>query len=147
MNVNIRQYTPIREQVRKSTGLASGSGPDRIAPPDASTFAAAFYVPEAPGCDVAGMAWILTLATVAFWIWLARRAHDRAAEHAATGMLRSPLYWTSIGLTVVLLGLAFAARYALAQDGALIWAWLAALGLTLIAIFLVRRALKWRYPI
>ena len=93
------------------------------------------------------MSWIFALATVAFWIWCIRRAHERAEEYAATGMLRSPLYWTGAGLIVVLFGLAFAARYALAEGGALGWTWLAALGVTLIAIFFVRRALKWRYPI
>ncbi|MCC8941186.1 hypothetical protein H8A99_33340 [Bradyrhizobium sp. Arg68] len=93
------------------------------------------------------MVWIFAFATAALWIWLIRRARDRAAEHAAAGMLHSPLYWTGAGLTVVLFGLAFATRYALAQGGALMWAWLAALSATLIATFFVRRALKWRYPI
>ncbi|MFN5036089.1 MULTISPECIES: hypothetical protein [Bradyrhizobium] len=37
--------------------------------------------------------------------------------------------------------------YALTQGGTLKWTWLAALGATLVAIFFVRRALKWRYPI
>ncbi|WP_229189541.1 hypothetical protein [Bradyrhizobium brasilense] len=62
-------------------------------------------------------------------------------------MLRSPLYWSGVGLIGVLVALTFAERYALAQGGVLVWAWLAALGTTLVAIFFVRRALKWRYPI
>ena len=76
-----------------------------------------------------------------------RKAHESAAEYAATGMLRSPLYWTAMILVCVLFGLAFSERYVLTQSSTLIWAWWAALGATVIALLIVRRALKWRYPI
>ncbi|MCC8944759.1 hypothetical protein H8A97_06445 [Bradyrhizobium sp. Arg62] len=93
------------------------------------------------------MSWIFALGYAGFLVWSVGRARERAAEHAATGMLRSPLYWSGVGLIGVLVALTFAERYALAQGGVLVWAWLAALGTTLVAIFFVRRALKWRYPI
>ncbi len=93
------------------------------------------------------MSWILALGYTGFLIWSVGRARERAAEHAATGMLRSPLYWSGTGLVAVLVALTFSEHHALARGGSLMWAWLAAVGATLVAIFLVRRALKWRYPI
>lgn len=93
------------------------------------------------------MSWILGLGYAGFLIWSVGRARERAAEHAATGMLRSPLYWSGTGLIGVLVALTLSEHYALAQGGILMWTWLAALGGTLIAIFFVRRALKWRYPV
>jgi hypothetical protein len=62
-------------------------------------------------------------------------------------MLHSPLYWTAILLVCALFGFVFSARYALNQSSTLMWAWWAALGATVIALLIVRRALKWRYPI
>jgi hypothetical protein len=93
------------------------------------------------------MAWIVTLASVAFYYWLVRRGHERTMACAPTGMLRSPLYWTAMILVCVLLGLAFSERYVLTQSSTLVWAWCAALAVTVIALLVVRRALKWRYPI
>jgi capsule polysaccharide export protein KpsE/RkpR len=79
--------------------------------------------------------------------WCVRKAHESAAEYSATGMLRSPLYWTAMILVCVLFGLAFSERYVLTQSSTLIWIWWAALAATVIALLIVRRALKWRYPI
>jgi hypothetical protein len=93
------------------------------------------------------MAWIVTLALVAFYFWLVRRGHERIAECAPTGMLRSPLYWIAMFLVCILLGLAFSERYVLTQGPVLIWTWWAALAANVIALLVVRRALKWRYPI
>ncbi|GIQ74548.1 hypothetical protein [Bradyrhizobium sp. RD5-C2] len=93
------------------------------------------------------MSWILALAFIGVWIWFTGRARERAAERAATGMLRSPLYWSGAGLIGFLVALTLSEHYALAQGGILMWTWLAALGVTLVAIFFVRRALKWRYPV
>jgi hypothetical protein len=93
------------------------------------------------------MAWILTLAFFAFWYWREGKAHDRVSEYAATGMLRSPLYWTGNVLVAVLLGLAFTERYVLGRGTILIWAWAIALAITVVALLIVRRALKWRYPV
>ena len=63
------------------------------------------------------------------------------------GMLRSPLYWTALIFVCVLLGLAFSERYVLTQGSTPVWMWWAALAATVIALLVVRRALKWRYPI
>ncbi|MVT63724.1 hypothetical protein GPL21_01165 [Bradyrhizobium pachyrhizi] len=93
------------------------------------------------------MSWILALGYAGFLIWSVGRARERAAEHAATGMLRSPLYWSGAGLIGILVMLTLSERYALTQGGILMWTWLATLGTTLVAIFFVRRTLKWRYPV
>ena len=90
---------------------------------------------------------MLTLAFFAFLYWRVLKARERAAEYEAAGMLRSPLYWTAMILVCVLFGLAFSERYVLNQGSTLIWMWSAALALTVIALLIVRRALKWRYPI
>jgi hypothetical protein len=112
-----------------------------------SIFHPTFYRSYEPKCQVVTMEWILTLAFFAFLYWRARKAQERAAEYAATGMLHSPLYWTAIILVCVLIGLAFSERYVLDQGSTLIWMWWAALGATVIALLIVPRALKWRYPI
>ena len=93
------------------------------------------------------MEWILTLTYFALLYWAARRARDRAAEVAPTGMLHSPLYWTAMILVCVLFGLAFCERYVLSHGSILIWTWWAAVAATVIALLIIRRALKWRYPI
>ena len=93
------------------------------------------------------MTWIVMLALAAFYYWLARTGHERAMECAPTGMLRSPLYWTAMFLVCVLLELAFSERYVLTQGSVLIWMWWAAVAATVIALLVLRRALKWRYPI
>jgi hypothetical protein len=94
------------------------------------------------------MAWILTVAFFAFMYGRVMKAQECPIECAPTGMLRSPLYWTGMGLVgVLLLGLAFTERYVLRLDAIFIWAWFAALAITVIALLIVRRALKWRYPV
>ena len=93
------------------------------------------------------MAWLISVAFFALMYWFVRKAQKGAAEHAATGMLRSPLYWTAMLLVCVLLGLAFSERYVLSQGSTWIWAWWAAVVATVIALLVLRRALKWRYPI
>ena len=79
--------------------------------------------------------------------WRVMKAQERLIECAPTGMARSPLYWAGMGLVGGLLGLAFAERHVLRLDTIFIWAWFAALAVTVIALLIVRRALKWRYPI
>ena len=94
------------------------------------------------------MAWMETLALFAFFCWLTRRAHESAAECAPTGVLRSPLYWTAMILVCVLFGLAFSERYVLNQGSTILfWVWLTSFVASVIALLVVRRALKWRYPI
>jgi hypothetical protein len=46
-----------------------------------------------------------------------------------------------------LFGFVFSARYALNQGSTLMWVWWASLGATVIALLIIRRALKSRYPI
>ena len=55
-------------------------------------------------------------------------------------MLRSPLYWSGVGLIGILVALTLSEDYALTQGGTLKWTWLAALGATLVAIFFVSGA-------
>ena len=93
------------------------------------------------------MEWIFKLACHALLFWGVRRVQDRAAEHVAAGLGRSPLYWTAIILVCVLFGLAVSERYILTQGWTLIWTWWAADAATVIALLVIRRALKWRYPI
>lgn len=93
------------------------------------------------------MEWMLTLAFLAFLYWRVLKARERAAEYEATGMLHSPLYWTAILLVCVLFGFVLFARYALNQGSTLMWMWWVSLGATVIALLIIRRALKWRYPI
>jgi len=89
------------------------------------------------------MSWIIFLAFFVFCFWLARRAHNRNAEIEPTGILRSPLYWTSHALVMLLIGLAlYMAHFRTAS--ALMWLVLAAI---VVALLFIRRALKWRYPI
>jgi hypothetical protein len=92
------------------------------------------------------MAWILTIAILVFFFRRATGASDRLAELKPTGMLRSPLFYAQTALLTVLLGLMFAPSY-LPHEGWVVVAYLAALVIVLAALLLVRRALKWRYPI
>jgi hypothetical protein len=92
------------------------------------------------------MAWIIFLAFAAFLFWRGRRARDKAAERAASGQLRSPLYIAANGLVIVLLGLTLYIG-SIHRDHAEIpsFLWIA-VALIIVALLLLRRALKWRYP-
>lgn len=92
------------------------------------------------------MSWIFPLAFFALCWWFAKRAHDRARECEPTGMLRSPLYWGSHGLVVVLLALALyiARTHHQSPVPPLLWFAVAAI---IVALLVMRRALKWRYPL
>jgi hypothetical protein len=61
-------------------------------------------------------------------------------------MLRSPLFHVQTALLFALLGLLFAPGY-LAHDRWITIAYLTALAIVIAALLLLRRALKWRYPI
>ena len=61
-------------------------------------------------------------------------------------MLRSPLFYAQTALLTVLSGLMFAPSY-LPHEGWAVVAYLAALVIVLAALLVVRRALKWRYPV
>lgn len=93
------------------------------------------------------MSWIigLTLFGLAYW-QVRRRALERAAELSPTGMLRSPLYWIGSGLSVLLVG--FVLLVGQIYRGAPIPAglWIAIVAIFGVAL-MIRRALKWRYPV
>jgi hypothetical protein len=89
---------------------------------------------------------LIACAWFAFLLWRVRRARENAAEHLASGLARDPLYWVGNTMALALLGLAmYMAHEHLGFAGVGRWFWAAALTL-IIAILLVRRTLKWRYP-
>ena len=89
------------------------------------------------------MSWFVPLAIFAFFFWVARRADNRTREIEPSGILRSPLYWTSHALVMLLIGLAlYMAHYR--TTSALLWFAVVAI---IVALLFIRRALKWRYPI
>jgi len=83
-----------------------------------------------------------TAAFFAFLFWQVRRAREKTAELAASGEIRSPLYWTGVALAVGALGLSMYMAVSKPISPIL---WLLAIVL-IAAALLVRRALKWRYP-
>jgi hypothetical protein len=92
------------------------------------------------------MTWIVLLAFAAFLFWRGRRAREKAAERAASGQLRSPLYVAANGLVLVLLGLVFFIGHIHRDHGEIpLYLWIA-VALIVVALLLLRRALKWRYP-
>lgn len=92
------------------------------------------------------MEWILIIIGFgAFAYYRMRRAHEKAAEYASTGMARSPLYWSTAALTMTLLGLSLYMAH-LGHEGPIPWPyWLIVIVLVAV-ILLLRRTLKWRYP-
>ena len=92
------------------------------------------------------MGWFLTFAFLFVLYRLAKRARDRVAESAPSGILRSPLFHARTGLLLALLGLMFAPAY-LRRAPWITVAYFGALALVVAALLMVRRSLKWRYPI
>ncbi|MGY3038222.1 hypothetical protein ACVIIV_007392 [Bradyrhizobium sp. USDA 4354] len=92
------------------------------------------------------MDWLIGLAFLGFCWWRSAKARERAAELAATGIGRSPLYWVSNALVAVLLGLVLHIAHIYNQSPVPALLWLAALAIVVALLFL-RRALKWRYPV
>ena len=92
------------------------------------------------------MGLVFTIGVFAFFCWVTRRAREQAAEHAATGMLRSPLYWSATALTMMLLGLVLHMAH-LGHQGTIPWPFWPLVSVLTVAILLLRRALKWRYPV
>ena len=90
------------------------------------------------------MSWIVALASFGFYWWLTRRATERATELAPTGLLRSPLYWLSNALVLVLLALVIYMAHH--QSSVLPFVWFTVFAV-IVALLVIRRALKWRYPI
>jgi formate-dependent nitrite reductase membrane component NrfD len=92
------------------------------------------------------MSWIIALASFGFYWWLTRRASGRAAELAAAGIMRSPLYWVSNALVAVLLVLVLYIAHIHNQSPVPAFLWIAAIAI-MVALLFLRRALKWRYPL
>jgi hypothetical protein len=86
----------------------------------------------------------------AAFIWLtltSARRRERVEIARTTGMIRSPLYRAQMALQVTLLALMIWAGYAQKGGGWLPLFLLGALVANVIAVLLVRRSLKWRYPV
>ena len=92
------------------------------------------------------MEWAIVLAFFVFIMLRVRRARDRRAELAPTGILRSPLYWTSSALLLLLLALVFYIARIHHQMPIPAFLWFVIFAIVVALLFL-RRALKWRYPI
>jgi hypothetical protein len=92
------------------------------------------------------MEWIIALAFFGFCWWRVARARERTAELAATGILRTPLYWVSNALVATLLALVLYIAHIHNQSPVPAFLWFAALAI-IVALLFLRRALKWRYPV
>jgi hypothetical protein len=97
-------------------------------------------------CEKPGMYWIIAIAFFGFLYWRVGRAFERAAERKATGMLRSPLHWTSNALVLLLLALVAYIGHVHHQGPVPAVLWFAVFAI-MVALLFLRRALKWRYPI
>ncbi|WP_298885306.1 hypothetical protein [uncultured Bradyrhizobium sp.] len=92
------------------------------------------------------MKWLVTLAFFGFCWWRVARARERTSELAATGILRSPLYWVSNALVALLLALVLYIAHIHNQLPVPAFLWLTAVTI-IVALLFLRRALKWRYPV
>ena len=93
-----------------------------------------------------GMAWIIAIAFFAIVFWIARRTREKTAERAASGQLQSSHHKAANGLVLVLFGLTFYIGYIHrnnAQIPSFLWI---VVTLNVVALLLLRRALKRRYP-
>jgi hypothetical protein len=96
---------------------------------------------------------LFVAAICAFLIWLVacvfrdrRQWREARIERAASGQSQSPLHKAANGLVLVLFGLTFYIGYIdhqHAQIPSFLWVVVA---LNIVALLLLRRALKWRYP-
>ena len=86
--------------------------------------------------------WAYLIIVAACFLFL-RYRRARYQEHAASGMLTSPLYLTASGLSVLLVGVTI---YMGSLKDHVPVGWFAVVGVMVIAILAMRRALKWRYP-
>jgi L-asparagine transporter-like permease len=71
---------------------------------------------------------------------------ERAAELAPTGMLRSPLYWMSSALALLLIVLVLYITHIHHQSPVPVFLWFTVFAI-IVALLFLRRALKWRYPV
>jgi hypothetical protein len=93
------------------------------------------------------MAILIGIATFV-WLRLTRaRRRERIEIARTTGMIRSPLYHVHTVLLLTMLPLMLWAGHAQKSGGLLPLFVLGAVIANVVALLLVRRALKWRYPI
>jgi hypothetical protein len=91
---------------------------------------------------------ILLAIVVFFWLRLtSARRRERMEIARTTGMIRSPLYHAQGVLLLALIALTIWAAHAQESGGSLPRVLLGAIAADVIALLLVRRALKWRYPV
>jgi hypothetical protein len=86
--------------------------------------------------------WAYLIIVAGCYLFL-RYRRARFQERAASGMLTSPLYLTASGLSVLLVGITI---YMAGLKDHVPVGWFAVVGVMVIAILTMRRALKWRYP-
>ena len=91
------------------------------------------------------MGWILIIAYIAAIFWVGKRGRERAAERAASGQLRSPLHWAGNALVLVLLALTFIIMKINPQPAHIPNSLWIAVGVNVVTLLFVRRALKWRF--
>jgi len=92
------------------------------------------------------MGWLLAAVVVLIVIWFARRMEDQRAEHAAMGLHRSPRYSTAALTSLFLVGFSLYMAHVQQQGPIPHWMWIFVMVL-IVVILLLRRSLKWRYPI
>jgi hypothetical protein len=92
------------------------------------------------------MIWIIALAFLGFCWWRVARSHERAAELTAAGISHSPLYWLSNALAGLLLALVLYITYIHNAEPVPSFLWFAVFAI-IVALLVLRRALRWRYPL
>ena len=93
------------------------------------------------------MGWIFTIGLFVLLYWLAMRVLERSGEFSAPDLLaRSPLYWSAASLTLALLGVVLYMAH-VGHQGPIPWLFWPLIAILLLAILLLRHALKRRYPV
>lgn len=90
------------------------------------------------------------LVAIIVFIWLrltSARRRERVEIARMTGMIRSPLYHAQAVLLLALIALTIWAGHVHESGGGLPRVLLGGIAADVIALLLVRRALKWRYPV
>jgi hypothetical protein len=86
--------------------------------------------------------WAYLIIVAGCFLYL-RYSRARRQERAASGMLTSPLYLTASGLSVLLVGVTM---YMASLKDHVPVGWFVVVGVMVVAILAMRRALQWRYP-
>ncbi len=93
------------------------------------------------------MGWLITIGALVLFAWFVRRSLERSGEFSAPDLLaRSPLYWSAATLTMMLLGIVLYMAH-IHHQRPIPWFFWPLVAVLIVAILLLRRALKWRYPV